>query len=81
MLTQVHRAFCVDWAESNRCRDWEKVVLSYEMSIWLADSRIYVMCWGDSKTVKPSVKPSPKLHVWEAFSARQSFLSRYLRKV
>ncbi|KAI6648148.1 hypothetical protein LOD99_11957 [Oopsacas minuta] len=26
MLTQTHKAYRVDWAKSNRCRDWEKVI-------------------------------------------------------
>ncbi|KAI6657161.1 hypothetical protein LOD99_15947 [Oopsacas minuta] len=33
MLTQTHKAYRVDWAKSNRCRDWEKVIFSDEMSI------------------------------------------------
>ena len=36
LLTQDHKAYRVDWAKSNRCRNWEKVVFSDEMSIRLA---------------------------------------------
>ncbi|KAI6659717.1 hypothetical protein LOD99_10707 [Oopsacas minuta] len=64
MLTQTHKAYRVDWAKSNRCRDWEKVIFSDEMSIWLAGGRVCAWCKGDSKPVKLSTKHSPKLHVW-----------------
>ncbi|KAI6658823.1 hypothetical protein LOD99_15148 [Oopsacas minuta] len=44
MLTQTHKANRVDWAKSNRCRDWEKVIFSDEMSIWLAGGRVCAWC-------------------------------------
>ena len=71
----------VVWAKSNRCRDWEKVVISNEMFIWLAGGRVCVWCKGDSKPVKPSTKHSPKLHVWERFQHVGRFLSKDLRKI
>ncbi|KAI6657090.1 hypothetical protein LOD99_15876 [Oopsacas minuta] len=80
MLTQTHKAYRVDWAKSNRCRDWEKVIFSDEMSIWLAGGRVCVWCKGDSKPVKPSTKHFPKLHVWGAFSARGTFHIKVFRE-
>ncbi|KAI6646362.1 hypothetical protein LOD99_9233 [Oopsacas minuta] len=41
MLTQTYKAYRVDWAKSNRCRDWEKVIFSDEMSISLAGGRVF----------------------------------------
>ena len=73
MLRQSHKAYRVQWAKENKKTDWEKVVFSDEMSIWLAGGRICLWCKGDSKAVKPSTKHSPKLHVWGAFSARGTF--------
>ena len=38
------------------------------------------MVWGDSKPVKPSTKNSPKLYVWGAFSARETFSIKIFRE-
>ena len=57
LFTHDHTAYRVDWVKSNRCRDWEKVVFSYEMSIWLAGGRVCV-CVRMIRTSKPSTKHS-----------------------
>ena len=73
MLTDRHKQHRVSWARSNKQTDWERVVFSDEMSIWLAGGKIRLWCKGSQEAVKPRNKHSPKLHVWGAFSARGTF--------
>ena len=80
MLKQSHKAYCVQWAKENKKTDWEKVVFSDEMSIWLAGGRICLWCKGDSKAVKPSTKHSTKLHFGERFRS-EHFLLRFSQKI
>ena len=80
LLTEKHRQQRVSWAKDNKRTDWEKVVFSDEMSIWLSGNRVYLWCKGDEKAVKPTCKHTPKLHVWGAFSARGTFPLKVFRE-
>lgn len=63
MLTDRHRLQRLLWAKNNKETDWERVVFTDEMSIWLAGGKIRLWCKGAQQAVKPSNKHSPKLHV------------------
>ena len=80
MLTDRHKQHRVSWARSNKQTDWERVVFSDEMSIWLAGGKIRLWCKGSQEAVKPRNKHSPKLHVWGAFSARGTFPLKVFRE-
>ena len=62
-LTQRHMDRQVSWAKDNKATDWEKVVFSGEMSIWLSQDKIFLWCKSDENPVKPTSKHTPKLHV------------------
>ena len=80
MLTDRHKEQRVLWARNNKETDWERVVFSDEMSIWLAGGKIQLWCKGSQEAVKPRNKHSPKLHVWGAFSARGTFPLKVFRE-
>ena len=73
MLTDRHKQQRLLWVKNNKRTDWERVVFTDDMSIWLAGGKIRLWCKGDKQAFKPSNKHSPKLHVWDAFSARGTF--------
>ena len=64
--------------EENKATDWEKVVFSDEMSIWLSRGNICLWCKSDKHPVKPTSKYTQKfmfgmpfLHVsFEEFSVQ-----------
>ena len=42
MLAHTNEAYRDDWAKSKGCRDWEKVVFSDEIALWLGGGRVCV---------------------------------------
>ena len=79
-LTQRHMDRRVSWAKENKLTDWEKVVFSDEMSIWLSRGKIFLWCKSDEHPIKPTSKHTPKIHVWGAFSARGTFPLKIFRE-
>ncbi|KAI6657844.1 hypothetical protein LOD99_586 [Oopsacas minuta] len=80
ILTDPHKQQRVLWAKNNKHTDWERVVFSDEMSIWLAGGRIRLWCKGDQLAVKQSNKHSPKLYDWGAISAHGTFPLQVFRQ-
>ena len=70
----------MSWAKDNKATDWEKVVFSDEMSIWLSQGKICLWSRSDEHPVTPTSKHTTKLQVWGAFSSRGTFPLKIFRE-
>ena len=73
MLSEKNRLNRIEWAKRNKGRRWFRAVFSDEASFWLRSGRVRMWTKGSQKKVLLTVKHSPKIHIWAAFSAMGTF--------
>ena len=54
-------------------KHWYRVVFSDEASFWLRNGKLRMWTKGKKTSIIPTVKHSPKLHIWAAFSSMGTF--------
>ena len=73
MLSEKSRLLRLDWAKKNKYKHWYRAVFSDEASFWLRSGRLRMWTKSNKTCIIPTVKHSPKIHIWAAFSSMGTF--------
>ena len=73
MLSEKNRLLRLDWAKKNMYKHWYRAVFSDEASFWLRSGRLRMWTKSNKTCIVPTVKHSPKIHIWAAFSSMGTF--------
>ena len=72
-LTTIHKQNCVEWAIRHQDQNWKQVIFSDETTFQMFQNTQKVFYKiGTQPSQKPMVKHLYKVHVWDAFSAKDS---------
>ena len=67
------KLFRMEWAKQNMNKHWYRAVFSDEASFWLRNGKLRMWTKGKKTSIIPTVKHSPNLHIWAAFSSMGTF--------
>ena len=74
MLSEKNRLYRIKWAKKYAYpkKAWSQTILD-EMSIWLSRGNLQMWAKSGRKRLVPTVKHTPKINVWAAFSSMGTF--------
>ena len=75
MISEKNRLYRIKWAKKHACpkKAWSQTTFLDEMSIWLSRGNLKMWTKSGRKRLVPTVKHTPKINVWAAFSSMWTF--------